>query len=123
MLTIIGETEGKDEKGNPIVVKTEEVMKVTKSIVRAVLSNLSAWIPEITALDPNVLHDDYAESDNVDGMNQEAAFQTAEIRKGWFSGAKTGQILMYVMLGALIGVMAVTFTFLLGHVDFSHING
>jgi len=123
VLTVIGETEGKDEKGNPIIVKTEEVMKITKSIVRAVLSNLSAWIPEITALDPNVLHDDYAESDNVDGMNQEAAFQTAEIRKGWFSGAKTGQIIMWVALGVLVGVVGVTFTFLLGHVDFSHING
>src|SRR6266704_1647891 len=111
VLTVIGETEGKDEKGNPIIVKTEEVMKITKSIVRAVLSNLSAWIPEITALDPNVLHDEYAESDNVDGMKQEDAFQTAEKRKCWFSGAKTGQIIMWVALGVLVGVVGVTFTF------------
>ena len=123
VITVIGETEGKDEKGNIIKVFTEKSEKITKDIVRAILSNLSAWIPEIQALDPNVLHDDYAEVDNVDSINQEAAYQIAEIRKGWFTGAKTGQIIMYVALGVLVGVVGVTFTFLLGHVDFSHING
>ena len=56
-------------------------------------------------------------------MNQEAAYQTAEVRKGWFTGTKTGQLIMYLGLGAMVGAMFVTFTFILGGVDFSHIHG
>jgi hypothetical protein len=90
---------------------------------KATLLALESKIPEIAALDPQVLHTEMVEADTVDSLNQEAAYQVSEIRKGWFSGAKTGQILMYVLLGIMVGGMAFTLAYMAGKVDFSHIAG
>jgi len=113
----------KDFSLSILVKSVGNFVKLSFDEIKEILINLEPHIEEIAALDPQVLHIQESESDNVDGMNQEAAFQTAEVRKGWFSGTKTGQMLLYVAVGIMVGVMACTFVYMAGHVDFSHLNG
>ena len=80
-------------------------------------------ISELTALDPHVLSDEQVEADDPDALNQEAAYQTAEIRKGWFAGTKTGTMIMYIVVGIAIGGFAVMLGLMASHADFSHIQG
>jgi len=80
-------------------------------------------ISELTALDPHVLSDTEVEADDPDGLNQEAAYQTAEIRKGWFAGTHTGTMIMYIAVGMAMGGFAVMLGLMAAHVDFSHLQG
>jgi hypothetical protein len=97
-------------------------VKVSKSMVQQILSNLSTWIPEIQALDPMVLHDEQATEDTVDGLNQEAGYQTAEIRKGWFSGGTTTKVVAFIAVGLAIGALATLMYSIAFHLNYSNIG-
>jgi len=105
------------------VIVPNSTLRVGKSHVQAILSNLSAWIPEIQALDPTVLHQEQSSEDTVDGLNQEAGYQTAEIRKGWFSGGSTQKVIAFIAVGLVVGAMITLMYSLAFHLDFSHIGG
>ena len=115
--------ESKDDNGNPIQTYVEDSLTITKQMVQQVLGSLSAFIPEISALDPSVIHEQESFSEDVDQLNQEAGYQISEIRKGWFVGSKTQQVVMYVLVGAVVGFMAATLTYMAGHIDFAHLQG
>ena len=87
------------------------------------LLSLEGKMPEIAALDPQVLHETESNADSVDQLNLEAGYQVSEVRKGWFSGTKTQQIVMFVLVGVMAGFMAATLTYMAGHIDFAHLNG
>lgn len=92
--------------------------------IQTLLSLTSRYqISEMATLDPHVLSQEMVEADDPDALNQEAAYQTAEIRKGWFSGASRSQQLTYIFMGIAIGGFAVVLAMMAGHVDFSHITG
>jgi hypothetical protein len=105
---------------------TESEFKVLEDVSKRsadIISKVVPQIPEIEAINPDLVSNDMTEQDEPDTLFEEFTHHVAEIRRAVqdLLGNKTSltQIIMYAGSGALVMLILM----ILGHADFSRVGG
>jgi hypothetical protein len=95
--------------------KMDKLIELVKTFNAGLITE---GLPEEEALNPHLLTIEATESDDPDTLMQEFTHHVAEIRKGFFGKGALSEKLVWLLLGTLVGMAVITFTFMGAGVDF-----